>query len=99
MNKYFKPGIGLLRLIGFLEGVSFLILVFIAMPFKYLGNNPLPVQIVGQAHGILFILFIIYSLIIGCQLKWKLQIQIQVIISSVIPFGTFYIDKKIFSKI
>jgi integral membrane protein len=99
MNKYFKPGIGLLRLIGFLEGVSFLILVFIAMPFKYLGNNPLPVQIVGQAHGILFILFIIYSLIIGYQLKWKLQIQIQVIISSVIPFGTFYIDKKIFSKI
>ncbi len=99
MNKYFKPGIGLLRLIGFLEGVSFLILVFIAMPFKYLGNNPLPVQIVGQAHGMLFILFIIYSLIIGCQLKWKLQIQIQVIISSVIPFGTFYIDKKIFSKI
>ncbi len=99
MNKYFKPGIGLLRLIGFLEGVSFLILVFIAMPFKYLGNNPLPVQIVGQAHGILFILFIIYSLIVGYQLKWKLQIQIQVIISSVIPFGTFYIDKKIFSKI
>jgi len=99
MNKYFKPGIGLLRLIGFLEGVSFLILVFIAMPFKYLGNNPLPVQIVGQAHGMLFILFIIYSLIIGYQLKWKLQIQIQVIISSVIPFGTFYIDKKIFSKI
>lgn len=97
--KFFKPGIGLLRLIGFLEGISFLVLVFIAMPIKYIGNNPKPVQVFGQAHGFLFVLFVVYALIIGFKLKWNIKLLFQVIISSIIPFGTFYIDKKILSKI
>ncbi len=98
MKKFLTPGIGLLRLIGFLEGISFLVLVFIAMPIKYIGHNPTPVQIVGQAHGLLFVLFVVYTLIMSLKHKWKLVITLQVLASSIIPFGTFYIDKKILSK-
>ncbi len=99
MNKFFTPGIGLLRLLGFLEGISFLILVFIAMPFKYIGNNPQPVQVFGQAHGLLFVAFVVYATYLGLKLKWKWVLLFQVIISSIVPFGTFYIDRKLLSKI
>jgi integral membrane protein len=98
MSKFLIPGIGQLRLIGFLEGISFLVLVFIAMPIKYWGGNPVPVQIVGQAHGLLFVLFVVYAVIMSVKHKWKLGITLQVLASSIIPFGTFYIDKKILSK-
>lgn len=99
MYKFFKPGIGLLRLLGFLEGISFIVLVFIAMPIKYIGNNPEPVQVFGQAHGLLFVLFVVYALVVGIKLKWNIKLLFQVLISSIIPFGTFYIDKKILCKI
>jgi integral membrane protein len=95
---FFTPGISLLRLTGYLEGISFLVLVFIAMPIKYWGGNPVPVQIVGQAHGLLFVMFVVYAVIMSLKHKWKLGIILQVLASSIIPFGTFYIDKKILSK-
>lgn len=99
MQKFLKPGIGLLRLLGFLEGISFILLVFIAMPIKYIGGNPQPVQVFGQAHGLLFVIFIVYTVFNGIKLKWTYNVIIQVLISSILPFGTFYIDKKILSKI
>ena len=53
------------RLISFIEGISFLILVFIAMPLKYLAGIPLAVKIVGMAHGVLFILFFIALILVA----------------------------------
>lgn len=100
MNKYLTSNIGRLRLIAFIEGVSFLILLFIAMPFKYVWGDPSLVKSVGQIHGILFVLFVIATLIVANQERWKLfGITAKVLISSLIPFGTFYIDKTILSKI
>lgn len=99
MKKYLTHGVGLLRLIGFLEGISFLVLVFIAMPIKYIGQNPVPVQIIGQAHGLLFVVFVLYTIVISFKLKWDKLTSLKVLISSIIPFGTFYIDKTILSKI
>jgi integral membrane protein len=98
MNKFLTPGIGLLRAIAFTEGMSFLLLVFIAMPIKYISGNPTPVKYLGQAHGLLFVLYVVYSLVIAYQKKWKMGITLQVLASSIIPFGTFYIDKKVLSK-
>ncbi len=96
MKKYFTTSVGRLRLIGFLEGLSLLALLFIAMPFKYLLGEPSLVRMVGSAHGGLFILFVILALQIGLEYKWSIKTNVLVFLSSFVPFGTFYADHKLF---
>ena len=82
------------RVIAFLEGVSYLLLLFIATPVKYMGNDPQYVKMLGMPHGILFIMYIILAFMIKAEYTWN-SIQFSVIlIASLIPFGTFYVDKK-----
>ena len=80
------------RKIAFTEGISYLVLLFIAMPLKYFANMPLAVTIVGGLHGILFVAFIILALaaMIKYQKNWVWLIKS--FIASVIPFGTFWMD-------
>ncbi len=100
MNKFFSNNVGLLRLIAFIEGISFLVLLFIAMPMKYIFGNPILVRWFGQIHGILFVLFLIMTFIVARKQNWKLfGNTAKVLLSSIIPFGTFYIDKIILSKL
>ncbi len=100
MKKYFSNSIGVLRLIAFLEGISFLILLFVAMPIKYVLGNDAWVKSVGQAHGLLFVLLIVITLFVGYEKQWKLTgITLKVLASSIIPFGTFYVDYKILRNI
>lgn len=100
MKKYFNSSIGFFRLIAFLEGISLLILVFIAMPIKYGLGDPSVVKMVGQAHGILFLLFILLAIKVSIEQEWRFKTTTwKVLISSFIPFGTFYIDKHILSKV
>lgn len=80
------------RLISFIEGISFLILVFIAMPLKYLAGIPLAVKIVGMSHGILFILFVLALVMAENRYKWKF-ISFQLFVYSLIPFGFILIEK------
>jgi integral membrane protein len=82
------------KIISFLEGISYILLLFFAMPLKYLGNNEILVKILGWPHGILFVLYLYISFIIQIRLKkWKMKEFFIVIIASFIPFGTFYINK------
>lgn len=82
------------RLISFIEGISFLVLIFIAMPLKYLAGIPLAVKIVGMTHGILFILFIIALFMVSKRYKWKI-LTFQLFVYSLIPFGFILIEKTI----
>ena len=84
----------LFRFISFLEGISFLLLVFIAVPIKYFEGNEFYVKLLGMPHGILFILYIVLLVFIQKQMKWDIKTIGIVAIASIIPFGTFYIDKK-----
>lgn len=96
MTKFFTTPVGRLRLYAFLEGVSLLVLVFIAVPFKYILHNPAWVKTIGPVHGALFLLFIFNALRTGVEQKWKFgETTWKVIIACFIPFGTFYIDWKI----
>jgi integral membrane protein len=88
----------LLRITGFIEGVSYLVLLGICMPLKYLYNTPEPTTIVGMAHGLLFTLFIILTLVVSYQKKWKWMVCFWALLSSLLPFATFIADKKIFSR-
>lgn len=81
-----------LRYIGLIEGVSSLLLFFVAMPLKYLNDMPQAVTAVGTMHGFLFIL---YMLALGqtlIQLKHSLGWAAKVIVAAVFPFGPFFIE-------
>jgi integral membrane protein len=79
-----------------LEGISLLILLFVAMPLKYYFNNPWMVKTVGMAHGLLFLLYSLTLLLVHLQLNWKLRVTLTAFGASFVPFGTFYADKKFF---
>lgn len=82
------------RVISLLEGVSFLLLLFIATPIKYYSGNDSFVKMLGMPHGILFLVYVIVAIMLKYELKWKSKTVWIVLIASVIPFGTFYVDKK-----
>jgi len=93
-----KSSLGRLRIIAFLEGLSFLILMFIAVPLKYIGGFTHATQDVGMAHGLLFVLYILMVIPVQHELKWSKTTTFMVLLASVLPFGTFIADAKIFSK-
>ena len=87
-----------LRLVGLFEGLSFLILLFIAMPLKYMAGEPMAVKIAGMAHGILFVLFIAALYDNWNTHRWSLKFAGLSIFCSIIPFGPFWLDKKLKEK-
>ncbi len=90
--------LGWLRIIGFMEGLSFLILVCIAMPLKYYAGRPEAVKHVGMAHGLLFIAYIALVLLVSLKHKWSVKEILIALIASFVPLGTFYAEWTIFSK-
>lgn len=99
MNHLFKTHLGRLRIIALLEGWSLLLLLFIAMPVKYIMGIPEATQAIGLIHGVLFVLFVFATLIISVLQKWDLGTVFVVMASSFVPFGTFYIDRKVLRKL
>lgn len=91
--------INIYRLTAFLEGVSYILLLFIAVPIKYLLNEALYVKILGMPHGILFILYVLLSIIAKIKYNWNFRKFLFISIASLVPFGTFYIDKKYLKKL
>lgn len=85
--------IGLLRAVGFAEGISYLVLLGIAMPLKYLAGMPAAVQYVGWAHGLLFILFIAVVAAVGYTHRWTTMQVIKAVVASLVPFGPFVLDR------
>ena len=83
------------RHIGVAEGISYLILLLIAMPLKYLANKPDMVKYFGWAHGVLFVAFGIYLIKVWVQYKWSFGKTTVAFIASLLPFGTFVLDRKL----
>ncbi|MDB4213151.1 DUF3817 domain-containing protein [Flavobacteriaceae bacterium] len=88
--------IKILRVISYLEGISYVLLLFIAVPIKYYANDPSLVKLLGMPHGLLFVAFVIVSLMNSKKYDWSFIKTVFVLISSIIPFGTFYVDYKYF---
>ena len=82
------------RQVAFVEGISYLVLLIIAMPLKYLANMPLAVTIVGGIHGVLFVAYLILSYLVKEEFKKSFGWVFKAFIASIIPFGTFYMDKE-----
>lgn len=90
----FSNSLGFLRITGIVEGLSFIILLFIAMPLKYYWGKPEMVSIVGMAHGVLFVLYLALTMVAREQYNWSWTKVAALWIASVMPFGTFYADVK-----
>ena len=82
------------RVVSFLEGTSYLLLLFLAVPIKYWMDDPQYVKLLGMPHGLLFVTYLVIAFLIKSELKWNNKTLGVVILASVIPFGTFYVDKK-----
>jgi len=85
------------RIISTLEAISFLVLLGIAMPLKYIAKIEAGeeiVRVVGMLHGLLFIAYVLGSFIIKEKLKWSIPTLLIVILCSVLPFGPFYVERK-----
>ena len=90
-----KTPIGRLRLTGILEGISFILLLGIAMPLKYLAGKPEVVSVVGMAHGILLMIFWLALLQVMNAHDWSIKKALRPFIAALIPFGPFIIDKEL----
>ena len=83
------------RRIAIAEGISFLVLLLIAMPLKYFAQQPLAVTIAGSIHGVLFITFMILALEYKSAAKKNIKWFASAFIASILPFGTFLLDKSL----
>lgn len=100
MIDLLKTKVGRLRIVGFFEGISLILLLFVAVPLKYIWGYPQGSQILGTIHGALFLLFIINTLSVGVEQNWRFATTTwKVLLACVIPFGTFYVDNKILRHI
>ena len=82
------------RVVSFLEGTSYLLLLFVAVPVKYWMNDPQYVKLLGMPHGLLFVGYILLAFLLKSELNWSIKKLGVVLIASILPFGTFYVDKK-----
>tara|TARA_B100001250_G_scaffold403734_1_gene418684 strand:+ start:544 stop:819 length:276 start_codon:yes stop_codon:yes gene_type:complete len=86
------------RLVALLEGVSYILLLFIAVPIKYWGGDEQWVKLLGMPHGILFGSYVIFVFLIKKNEKWGMKDLGIVLLASILPFGTFYVDWKYLKK-
>lgn len=83
-----------LRVTGLIEGVSFLLLLFLAMPLKYMAGYPEAVSVVGMAHGVLFMVYIFFLFLATYKASWSWGRAAFLFGAALVPFGPFLVDKK-----
>lgn len=87
-----KNTLGQLRIAGILDGISLVVLLFIAMPLKYWMDIPMAVTIVGSVHGFIFVSYVLVILYVQIRLKWNIIWSLLALVVAFIPFGNFIYD-------
>lgn len=90
--------INLFKIVSLLEGISYILLLFIATPIKYLQDNPEYVKMLGMPHGLLFVVYIIMAIMLKYELNWNGKTFGIVCLLSILPFGTFFVGKYLKSE-
>ncbi|AKF84436.1 DUF3817 domain-containing protein [Myxococcus sp. MISCRS1] len=90
-----KTPLGRFRAVALLEGLSFIALLFIAMPLKYAAGMPLAVRFAGMAHGLLFVLYLFALMEVAIALRWSFSRVVFAFGASLVPFGNFLLDAKL----
>lgn len=84
-----------LRVISIMEGISFLLLLGVAMPLKYMWSNDMLIRPIGMAHGVLFLVFLVVLLVVCQKEKWSLSMFVMGLVASLLPFAPFLFDMKL----
>lgn len=90
-----RTSLGRFRAIAFIEGVSYLVLLGVAMPLKYFAGFPEAVLAVGWVHGVLFVLYLVALAEVSLARRWRLLRILSAFVASLIPFGTFVLDARL----
>lgn len=90
-----KTDLGRFRVMGFFEGLSLVVLLFIAMPLKYIADIPEVVTIVGSLHGILFVAYFLLCIYTTYKIRWSYIWFISAVVVAFIPFGNMILDHRI----
>lgn len=98
-QSFFTSPKARLRVIGLLEGISYLVLLVIAVPLKRFGGHPEAVEIIGPIHGLLFLLYVMTVIQAKIEFRWPIGRTLLALAASVIPGGTFWADQAIFRKL
>lgn len=83
------------RKVAVAEGISYLLLLFVAMPLKYFADMPLAVKYTGWAHGILFIAYFACLIMAWQETKWKIGKVVLIGLASLLPFAPFFVDRNL----
>lgn len=83
------------RVAAYVVGVMLLLLVLVAMPMKYLGDTPEPVQIIGPVHGWLFAIYLVITFDLARRTTWPLRRTLGVMIAGTVPFLSFVVERKV----
>ena len=83
----------LLRQLGIIEGLSWLTLLFVAMPLKYIFDQPMAVRVVGSIHGLLFCVFVVALVWVYRARSWPIHRALLMLGAAVLPFGFFFVDR------
>jgi integral membrane protein len=94
-NKRLKKILHRFRIVGIAEGISFLVLLLIAMPLKYFLNQPLAVKYVGWAHGALFVAYLFFALSVFSSFKKPFLWLVKAGVAAFLPLGTFIFDREL----
>lgn len=84
----------LFRITGWLEGASYLLLLFVGTPLKYFGDNSSIVKALGMPHGILFMAYVLLSHFVAEEFHWPIKKRFYALLASIAPFGTFIFERK-----
>ncbi len=98
LMKWIQSSVGRLRVVGFLEGLSFLVLLGVAMPLKYFAGEPGAVRVVGMAHGVLFLLYVAAVMQAAMEHGWKFKVIALLLVASLLPLGPFVADAKLLKR-
>ncbi|NEA33354.1 DUF3817 domain-containing protein [Streptomyces sp. SID13031] len=83
------------RVIAYIVGVMLLVLVFVAMPLKYIGDNPSAMNVVGPLHGFLYVVYLLGAFDLARRVRWSLPRLVLVALAGTIPFLSFYAERKV----
>lgn len=95
MSALLATHVGRFRVVAFLEGCSFLLLLLVAMPLKYVLGFPQAVSLVGMAHGLLFVAYLVALALAAMEARWDLSRCVLAFVASLLPGGTFWFDAQL----
>lgn len=87
--------LSLFKKVAIAEGISYIALIFIAMPLKYFADMPLAVKYTGWAHGVFFMLYVVMVIMCWMEYKWTIGKSILVFLASLLPFAPFIVEKRL----